>query len=51
MLPVLHKTHAAHDGVRLRNPVFSLRAAIDYLFSIYEFQNEFAYDLGCYPEP
>jgi hypothetical protein len=33
------------------NPGFGLRAAIDYLFSIYEFQQEFAADIGRYPEP
>jgi hypothetical protein len=53
MAPVSHKTYAAQysDGVRLRNPVFGLRAIIDYLFFIYEFQNEFAIDIDCDPKP
>jgi hypothetical protein len=39
------------QSVRSQNPDLSLRAAIDYFFSIYEFQKEFAADIGCYPEP
>jgi hypothetical protein len=39
------------DGASLRNPFFSLREAIDYLFSTYEFHNEFAADIDNHPEP